>query len=289
MIGPKEKIQTGKLGKNLGLIQSGSVLTGILYVLIFLLMIPTFMNKGYNFDDMLINSAIILLSIIIVHFFINGLYYFVVAIPFVASVIFVVLGWVIWLNTPLVFALAELILSPLAIFMDISDLTNLSEYFTRIGQTFMTIGGGLWWIVKKAKDIDYAALYIYMIILAILGILSGFINPSISILFIIFWATLNYKIHENPNVNSNDQLKLLFKVVASLAILTATVKNLYQANNTWYGETSYGLIIYSIVMFLLVSFGIWKPDTIKKHIPKEGRYIVKKTIILFQKFIFLKK
>jgi len=286
MVGFQEKTQAENLGKNWGLIQSGSVLTGILYALIFLLMIPTFMNLGYTFYDMLINTGLMLLSVLIVHFLINGLYYLIVAVPLVIAVISAFLGWFIWLNTPLVFSVAEL---TIGLFFDGSNFGSLSEYFTRIGQSLMMFGGGLWWLVKKAKDINYAAIYIYIIMLGLLGIFSGFISPSITIIFIIFWATLSYKIHENPNVNTNEQLALLFKVVASLAILFATLKNIYYANNTWHGEISYGLIVYSIVVFLLVSFGIWKPKAIIKYIPVEGQNIVRRVLLLLKQFIFLKK
>lgn len=279
-----------EVGKNWGMIQSGSVLTGILYSIIFLLMIPTFMNQGYTFDNMLINTGIMLLAAIIIHFLINGLYYLIIVVPLIMAVIFAVGGWLIWLFTPFLFSSIQLILVPLGILLDINlDFANLSEFCTRVGQTFMIFGGGLWWIVKKAKDINYAAMYIYIIIIAILGVVSGFISPSITILFIIFWATLSYKIHENPNVDVNKQLGYLFKVVANLAILFATFKNLYYANNTWYGETSYGLVIYSIIVFLLVSFGIWKPGIIKKYIPVEGQNIARKLLKLFQKFVFLGK
>lgn len=286
MIGSKEKTHAENLGRNWGLIQSGSVLTGILYALIFLLMIPTFMSAGYTFDDMLINTGLILASVLIVHFLTNGLYYLIIAVPFIIAVVSAVLGWFIWLHTPLVFSIAEL---TIGLFFDGADFSSLSEYFTRIGQSLMMFGGGLWWLVKKAKDINYAAIYIYIIVLGLIGIFSGFVSPSITIIFIIFWATLSYKIHENPNVNTNEQLELLFKVVASLAILFATSKNIYYANNTWYGEVSYGLIIYSIVIFLLVSFGIWKPKVIKKYIPSEVQKIGKRIIILAKQFIFLKK
>ncbi len=284
MIESHGKAEAQNLGKNWGLIQSGSVLTGILYALVFLLMIPTFINLGYTFDDMLINTGLIIASILIVHFLINGFYYLLVAVPLVLAVIFAILGWFIWLNTPLLFTFVDALLG----FFNIST-TNLCEYLTRIGQSLMIFGGGLWWLVKKAKDINYAAIYIYIIILGLLGIFSGLIYPSISILFLIFWATLSYKIHENPNINTNNQLKLLFKVVASLSILLATYRNINFANNTWYRETSYGLIIYSIIVFLLVSFGIWKPKTILKVIPAEAQNIGKRVFELTKKFVYIKK
>ncbi|SHJ47909.1 hypothetical protein [Tepidibacter formicigenes] len=279
------------LGSWLAKLQSGSAILGVLYVLVFLFMIPVFVSQGFSFDSMLAKSGIIVVSIVIVHFLVNGLYYMLVTIPVILAVITFIFGWLIWLGTPFFFSVFDMFFNAFNLATGLSSsfgTGNLVEFLTRLGQTFMGIGTGIWWIAKKVKEIDYAALYIYIVMLGLLGLVSGFISFGFPIVFLILWATLSYKIHENPNVDSNEQLALVMKIVGCLSMLIGTMNNINIANNTWYGEKSYGLIAFSVISFLSVSFGICKPDKLLNVVSKDVKEHFKKFIKKMGEFIFLK-
>lgn len=276
------KNEARKLGSNFGKLQSAAVLTGVLYAIVFLLMIPFYINQGFELSSMIGLSVLIVLSALIVHFLLNGLYYMLVVVPLVFAGIFGVLGWLIWITAPMIIGSLMTVISVVDI-IDIMDFDSgwIIESFTRIGQTMMFICGALWWFVKKGKDINYAALWIYLIILGMTGVASGFINPSLSYIFLLFWAVISYKIHEHPTVDTNSQLSLVFKIVASLTIIIATMKNVSMASNTWYGEMNYWVVMYSAIVFLAVSFGIWAPGKLGKLLPQN---ILKFGGNLFNKF-----
>ncbi len=272
-----------KLGVNFGKLQSAAVLTGVLYAMVFILMIPMYLNQGNTIDSMLKLSGLLVLSALIVHFMLNGMYYLLVALPLIMAGITGVLGWIIWINAPLMVGSITTLVS----LFDV-DISWMIEYATRIGQTMMFVSGGLWWLVKKGKEIDYAALYIYLIILGMIGVTSGFISPSLSYVFLLFWAVISYKIHEHPTVDTNTQLALIFKIVASLSILIATVKNVSIASNTWYGEMNYFALLYSAIIFLAVSFGIWSPGKFKRLMPKSVLELSGKMLNSFKGLLFVK-
>lgn len=280
------KIISTKLGKCVGMLKSASVLTGVMYAIVFLLTIPFYMNRGYNFDSIFIITAAVVIAALIVHFLLNGLYYLVVVLPLVLSAVFFISGWLIWLNVPVIIGPFISLLEVIP-FLDV-ELGWVMEYFTRLGQTSMAIGGAMWWLVKKAKDINYAALYLYLIVLGLLGLISGIINPNLTVLFLIFWGTISYKIHEHPTVDTNNQLAVVFKIVSTLAILIATFKNFSYANNNWYGESSIGIIAYSAFIFLCISFGIWNPKKVFKMVPAVIKPIGGKIYDTIRDSIYLK-
>lgn len=270
------------LGKNMGKIKSASVLTGLMYAIVFILMLPFYMNQGYQFDSILKITGVFVASAIIVHLILNGLYYLMIVVPLIMAVLIGGAGWLIWVNAPL---LIGVFVSTFSIF-DI-DLSWMIESATRIGQTMMALAGGIWWIVKKGKEINYAALYIYLIILAMIGITSGFINPSITYVFLMFWAVVSYKIHEHPTVDTNSQLSIIFKIVASLSILIATLRSISFARLTWYGETNDLVVIYAMLVFLAVSFGIWAPQKLLKLLPSSLIKRIQSLIDIIKKAVYL--
>lgn len=286
----KGKSASKFLGFNFALLKSGSAILGVLYALTLLLMIPVFSSMGLSFDNMLVRAGMIVLSIVIIHFSINGLYYMLVTVPLVLTISFFVVGWAIWLFTPFVFIFVDIFASVLSVFGlgDLLKTQNLSDFWTRIGQTFMGIGTGIWWLTKKVKDINYPALLIYIIALTLVGLFTSSIQYSYPVIFLLLWATVSYKIHEDPRFNANEELSIVMKIVISLALLIGAFKNIYVANNTWYGEKSFGLIIYSILTFLAVSYGVWKPKKILKLLPKEARKLLKSLIENMSKFVFIK-
>ena len=76
------------LGFNFALLKSGSVILGVLYAITLILMIPVFSSMGLSFNNMLVRSAMILLSVVIIHFSINGLYYMFVTVPLILTGLF---------------------------------------------------------------------------------------------------------------------------------------------------------------------------------------------------------
>lgn len=278
------------LGFNFALLKSGSVILGVLYAITLILMIPVFSSMGLSFNNMLVRSAMILLSVVIIHFSINGLYYMFVTVPLILTGLFFVGGWAIWLFTPFAFIVVDIIASIFGAFgfAGFIQTQNISEFFTRIGQTCMGIGTGIWWLTKKVKDINYPALLIYIITLTLAGLFTSSIQFSYPILFLLLWATVSYKINEDPRFDANEQLKTVMKIVISLALVIGTFKNIFLSNNTWYGEKSFGLILYSGVVFLAVSYGIWRPQKILKQLPKGVRNILMKFIKDMSKFVFIK-
>lgn len=275
-----------RLGKNMAKIKSASVLTGVLYALVFIIIMPFAMNKGVTFDDVLLVAGILVLSALVVHFLLNGLYYMIISLPLLLSAVLFASGWVIWINAPIIIGSMDMLLS-LIPFMDI-EIGCMMEYMTRVGQSMMGLAGVFWWLVKKGKDINQAALYVYLLILSILGVASGLISSSLNVLFIIFWLTISYKIHEHPTLDTNEELGVLFKIIATLSLLVGTSNNFLSSFNSWHGEFSFGVITYSILVFVLVSFGIWNPKKLIKFIPSSVKPVTNKIFDLVKSSIFIK-
>lgn len=98
-----------------------------------------------------------------------------VAVPLIMAIVFFCLGFLIWLVSPIiVFALhsyMEVMTSIIGVLMGSSvakfDYGLLNEVFTRFRMGLMTLAGGLWWLVQRAKDIKYKALGVYITIFAL--------------------------------------------------------------------------------------------------------------------------
>ncbi|WIV11082.1 hypothetical protein [Proteiniborus sp. MB09-C3] len=302
--------QIHKISGLISELKNPSILLGVLYGICFLIMLPIQLSKTSSVGNLFLAILYSIIPILIVHFLLNFLYYLVISIPLIMSIVIASIGLFIWLFAPLQGVILDTILNVinLALLTLGDDIFNVSgslnyyiEFVSRLGQTLITIGGGLWWLVKKAKDINYVALYAYIIFLSFLLILSGIIQPSYTIIFLILWATLAIKVKENDSL---PDLKLLFKIVANISIFVAifrtqliTVSNLSSISNllsinrkTFFNSNGYNyfVFIYSSIIFLLTTFGIWKPNIILTKMPSKMKKIVEYIKGLAVKYFFFK-
>lgn len=283
--------QIQKISELINEMKSPSILLGILYGVCFLVMLPIQLSKIRSIGGLFSAILFAIIPVLIVHFLLNFLYYLVISIPLVMSIVISSIGLFIWLFAPLQGLFIDIIMNIINIaFLTLGDnifsfnksLNYIVDFISRFGQTLMIMGGWLWWLVKKAKDINHVALYAYIIFLSFLGILSGIIQPTYTIIFLLLWATLAIRVKENDSL---PDLKLLFKIVANISIFIAMfrtqlvtssdfnlISNLFSGGRkTFFNSNGYNnfIYVYSSIIFLLVTFGIWKPNLILSKLPNK--------------------
>lgn len=275
-------------------ISNASIFLGVLYGIVFLFSLPIYFAQGYDISDVFSLSLLLLLIAIIVHVITNGLYYLVIVFPAVMAGVFFITGSIIWLFAPV----TGMFLGVLSTFLSVLGVGGVDtvveygvEFITRIGQTLITIGGALWWLVAKAKEINYKALYVYIIFLTFVSLGAGFISPGFGALMLILWATVSLKVKESFD---NKQLQLILKIAASATLVITAYKTYSLSNHTWHGNAT-PLIIYAALIFLFGTFGIWQPGFIKNfNWLNERKDLLKRLVGLdristaFKKMIYIK-
>lgn len=195
-------------------IRSPAILAGALYAFAFVLLLPFALAQR---QGVLTFAEIVLLAVLAalgVHFLLNWIYYLVVIVPALMASVFFVIGLAIWLTAPLVNVfniLGEAFGIPLS-----SLMQPISEFITRLGQTGMIIGGGLWWLTQRLGRVNYQALVVYIMALVVVGLLLGAIEPSTVVVSLLFWGVVYLRIQGEQDVG---QLRTLFQALATLLIL----------------------------------------------------------------------
>lgn len=274
------------VGKLATTVKSSSVFLGILYLFSFLLLLPIFLRQ----QNVLTGAEVLfiaMLAVIAVHLLLNWLYVLTIAVPIIMSAVFFLGGMMIYLFAPLVILPIEALTHwiPMAGESIAGSLSYIHEFITRFGQTLMILGGGLWFLVKRAENINYIALATFLIGLTALGIIAGLTSLSGLLVFLTVWATVYMKIKGDKLKDDNNlpDLQILFKVVATITVLIGFFKiSIVQSgsdflNTAFYFSNSgnvfssegYGafLKVYESILGIFFLFGIWKPELLVKYVP----------------------
>ncbi|WDV47995.1 hypothetical protein PV797_09935 [Clostridiaceae bacterium M8S5] len=283
----EENIKITKSKKCIAYFKNLIILLCIFYALVFLLNIPFFVHM--NFSYILKYALLTSLSLMIGHFILNGLYYLTACKPLAMGVLFIILGLISYMHTSLVLSILKF---PTDITMDLHNTTVpfLSQYGFHFGLISIIIGGVLWYLTKKNKNTNYAAIYIYIITLAIHILFVGILDLGLTLLYIIIWMVLYEKLNENTSIIQNDDINILFKIIPTLSLLFITIRNysLYRMRFRSFSGTNYVLIIYSVILFFVISFIVWRADIVKKSLPDSVNIFIDKIISLIKQFIFIK-
>jgi len=266
-------LQTNRLSKVLFQIKDSAIFLGCLYFVVFIILLPEFIARQ-NIINGLQLVFLGALSVLIVHLFINWLYVAVTLVPLIMSAIFFAAGLVIWLFAPLSMFPIQNILQVFAIFGVSFDLSLLNEFVTRVGQFLMIIGGGLWWVVNKTKDLNYKALIAYITTIILFGVLLGVTSFTRLAGFLFIWLVVYSKVNGQENI---PDLLVLFKVVATAAVVfgvfsveIVNLGKLYFATPTATGLRAF-ISLYKTVIGILIITGVWKPNLILVRLPYRAK------------------
>lgn len=289
-------------------VKDGSVFLGILYGMSFLLLLPIYLqNTNGNVLSVATVVLLLVVSVLIVNFLLNITYYAIIAVPLTAAAILGGSGYFIWLFSPLfigtLFSMFDAALSSAMFifggggFNFSGIISHMTTFIDRVGQTLMVLAGAIWWFVKKAKDFNHKALSIYLIFLGGLGVMSGLISYSYTIMFLFIWGVVYLKVNGDTE-NATKEMVNLFKIIATAAIILGTFKaeiimgagaipKIMFNTTDFFKAPGYTLFIqgYTLILSGLILTGIWKPSIITKRLPdpikekanKFKDYLLKKT------------
>ncbi len=269
-------------------IKDAGLFLGVLYLVSFLLLLPFYLRNTGNILSGAELMLIAILSIVLVQVFLNWLYILIIHIPFIMAAIIGTTGLIIFVFSPLLIIPVELIQNAASMFIGGSflgnSLTLLSDFTYRLGQGMMIVAGVIWWLVEKAKNINYAALSGYLIGLAGLGIIAGISNFSSLLVFLTIWAVVYLKVSGNENI---PDLRIIFKLVATVAVVFGmfkisvvsegkgfmdTVFYFSQSDNIFKTSGYHNFLrFYEILLAVFFLLGIWKPGAITGRLPQEFR------------------
>jgi len=286
--------QTTFLADILLKIKEPAIFLGVIYLISFILILPFALKTS---GGGLTQAKILLIATIaigLVHILLNWLYGLVVAIPLVMSVIFFIFGGLLWLFAPLSGVILDLVVKMIFGLFDAivggafslsESVGYLIEFTSRCGQTIMVLAGGLWWLVQKAKDINYKAIAIYLIALAIYGIFSGVTSISGLLMFLVIWTVIYFKISGDGQLHD---LKTVFKVVATIAIVFGVFSiKVVDTSYIFYHSSSFDTLaynnflkVYKLGLAVVLLTCTWAPSKVVKILP-EG---FKKYINLISKY-----
>ncbi len=265
------------LAKLLNGIKDVGIFTGVLYFLSFILLLPFALNQTGNVLTVAEIVLIMVVAVVVVHILVNFLYYLLVAIPFAASVLLFISGYLLFLFAPIFGVSAQIVLSVVlgafsAVVGALSGidigLNYMVEFITRVGQTLMALGGFMFWLVTKGKEVNYFALGVFLVLLTLFGVITTGLTSFVGLFaFLFIWLIVYYKVKDN---NIPD-LTILFKIIATVLVLLGSYAvKLYESGSfmfsasSVYGSPGYAqfLNIYGTVITIGLLIGIWKPTVL---------------------------
>lgn len=275
----------GKLAFLMLKIRNPAILTGSLYAVTFIFMLPfAFQQKGGVLDL----ATVVLVGIIAalaVHVGLNWIYYLVVVVPAVMAGVIFVSGLLVWLLAPasgLFFNLLGILATMNMGGIATSTAGAITEIISRFGQTLMLAGGALWWLTQKLGKVRYQALVVYLIALVILAVVLGVIKPPTMFFSLLVWAIVYLKVQGEENIGD---LRVVFQIVASVVVL-AGLTNIEVIRGVHWYETlivgGYGLktstwaTVYKWTLGGLAWAGIWFPGRILNFLPVTARGQIEK-------------
>ncbi|GEL77103.1 hypothetical protein [Tenuibacillus multivorans] len=269
-------------------IKDSGIFLGVLYVIALILMLPVYLYYFDNTISIITFTLLGLLVILIVHLVLNWLYYLVIIIPLLMSVLLFVLGWAIFILSPLfqtyitfLLDMADTFMSMVGLSLPSNFIDPLFKFFDRIAEFLIVISGISWWLINKGKNINYKALAFYLVFIAFAGVLIGF-GSMVNVFFILFiWYLIYLKVN---NVNDRKEfanLAILFKIGATAMIISGvvgvdvigsgieTTMVFAGDENTIYKNFA---LIYPKIIGILLLIGVWKPSLFNK-VPKLSEFV----------------
>lgn len=242
---------------------------------VFILLLPEIMVKPDKFLEIAGIILVAILSIFIVHLFLNSLYIATIAAPFIIAIIMFSLGFSLWLLSPLFVGVFDNFMGGIFSAFGIRlELGFLTEVLTRISQTLMGISGWLWWLIKKAREINYHALGAYLFLIALFGTISGIASMAYLSVFLVFWLIIYMKVKGDENLSD---ILILFKIAATIPVVIGTLgkgstkvllSSLLYTVGLGHGVPVDGatvfISLYKIAFGIIVLIGIWKTQTLFK-------------------------
>lgn len=260
-------------------VKDSAIFLGCLYFIVFIVLLPEFILRQGVVNGLSI-IAIGIVSILIVHLFLNWLYVAVVIVPLVMASIFFIVGCLLWLFAPIIFFGIEVAIQIATLLFDAEiSLSLLNEFFSRFGQLLMIISGGLWWVVNKSKDLNYKALIAYIILVLMVGILIGVTSFARLAGTLLIWLVIYSKVKGDENI---PDLTLLFKIAASAVVIIGAFSveavgigkefliphlPLMQNFKPLLRGKDVFIALYKMTLGGLILTGVWRPEVILKKLP----------------------
>lgn len=266
-------------------LKDGAIFLGIMYCLGLVVALPAVI-RNYNGEvPVLVLLGVSLLVLVIVHLLFNWMYYLIIIFPAIISGLMFLVGWAIYIMTPFYVAQINLLFT-LINFMafgsfDHSWINNLNDFFSRIGQFLIAVGGIFWWFVQKGSEIKYRALAVYLVFIAFLGAVFGLFGPQNVFFFLFLWLIIYLKIGSTSDFDKEDLrlIAILFKLGATITVISGLVgvnvigsgiyaTVVFSGGNIW----DRIIIAYQNMLYVLIIIGIWTPiDNLKKLLPPKIR------------------
>lgn len=229
------------------------------------------------------------LVLIGVHVLLNWMYYFIIAIPLIASATFFIAGWAITLYSPFLELEARIIMESINLlfgFLGVSISTSIIDpifkFIDRVGLFFIAVSSIFWWLVKKGETIKYKALAFYLVFFVFIGALLGIGNLT-NLFFVLFiWYLLFLKVQGLEDIEDIGKFVPLFKIGATIMILSSigglnllgfgisSTPIFFNNSNDIYDNF---ISIYPKILGLLLIIGVWKPTLFTHYIPKLNDFI----------------
>lgn len=223
--------------------KDASVLLGILYFVSFLLLLPFWLANTPN--EINTKAALLLAAVtafLLINILLNWTYYALVVVPAITAIGIFIIGASLWIATPLVMSPIQAIFGLFTGgfgggFADLvagkvmggfgTMISGATETISRIGQFLMIVAGWFWWLNDRLKNIDHKALGFYLLCLAVLGFSTGVTSLQGLVIFLYIWLWITYRLEQKEGL---PQLNIVFKIVASLVVLTKTTQYFTMSN-----------------------------------------------------------
>lgn len=275
----QESLSAGALG---GLsTASPSLLLAFLYFAAFVVLLPLIWSHlQYRGGSLFLQLTVAFLAVLLVHAVLNWAYVAVVAAPVTLAIAFVVVGTVAWITTPLLMLLFTFLSHIATDFLGLgvgsslgfnfnAELTFIGEFFTRVSQTIIALGGAFWWLAQKAARINQVALTAYLIALGLFGTITGAFSFPALVLFLVLLLVIQMKLKQEPG--AKDVTKI-FRWVATAALLLGILP--MEGGIAFHSGFQTFTSLYKLTLLILMLTGVWKPASLLKLLPSEWQEVL---------------
>ena len=274
-----------------GRLQSRAVALGILYLIVWVLILPDFPHWAGSFGTAVVVSASALVALILVEAGLHWLRVFTVALPMAVGIGFLVVGSALWLASPLLFLAPSVAAGALATLFSGAGtalVTGLSTFTDRVANTFQALGGAAMWLAHQGRGVNELAVGIYLFGIGALGVIVGVTNLSGLVLFLGVWLLVYGRL--SGDLTGSD-LRRVFQLVATLAIVAHSAltwgawslgQSVAQASRVGpFGFPIPGAspatgpsawpAVYTTLLSVALLLGVWRPLAVWARVPASWR------------------
>ncbi len=233
-----------------------------------ILKLPVFLFAETNIALTLFeNELFFFFGLFIIHLFLNSIHFSFITYPLFMSILFFLTGWILYIFTPLYFAIISIFADTIGGLasaftggnFQFSFLDYIYKFYEHIALFLIAIGGVFWWFVKKGVEITRkgTAIYIFMFIATSgISIITGTLTTLFYSLIILFFTFQSLKRFSFFKLNSNI-IRIAFRIVTTLLVIvnivsTSSIQNVLASTNIFTAIWIKGLL------FLLIIF-VWLP------------------------------